>query len=136
MTGVYCNTFDHGLNRKSGFPVFSTLVEANHVQKKEELLSSHMLTDEEKREIHSTPRPSRRAGLGLGFEAAPAPIHTSHPHAPSPGGLPRARAAPAAAVGRSPLAAPPAGRAPHFTPHRSGLCVVGLVGLQACPRTR
>ena len=50
--GVYVNNFDHGLNRKSGFPVFSTLVEANHVQKKEELLSSHMLTDEEKREIH------------------------------------------------------------------------------------
>ena len=52
ITGVYVNNFDAGLNRKSGFPVFSTLVEANHVQKKEELLSSHMLTDEEKREIH------------------------------------------------------------------------------------
>ena len=52
VTGVYVNNFDHGLNRKSGFPVFSTSVEANHVQKKEELMASHMLTDEEKREIH------------------------------------------------------------------------------------
>jgi DNA replication licensing factor MCM2 len=35
----------------AGFPVFSTMIEANHIQKKEELMASHMLTDEDKRDI-------------------------------------------------------------------------------------
>ena len=30
--GVYTNTYDASLNVKNGFPVFSTLVEANHIQ--------------------------------------------------------------------------------------------------------
>lgn len=30
--GVYTNTYDATLNVKNGFPVFSTLVEANHIQ--------------------------------------------------------------------------------------------------------
>ena len=51
VTGVYSTTFDSTLNAKSGFPVFATVIEANHVQKREELFSSRMLTDEDKREI-------------------------------------------------------------------------------------
>ena len=43
--------FDSSLNRKSGFPVFSTMIEANHVLRREELLSSRMLTDDDKKEI-------------------------------------------------------------------------------------
>lgn len=30
--GIYVNTYDATLNVKNGFPVFSTLVEANHIQ--------------------------------------------------------------------------------------------------------
>ena len=51
VTGVYSTTFDSTLNAKSGFPVFATVIEANHVQKREELFSSQMLTDEDKRDI-------------------------------------------------------------------------------------
>jgi len=51
VTGVYTTNYDSSLNRKSGFPVFSTMIEANHVQRREELLSSRMLTDEDKKEI-------------------------------------------------------------------------------------
>ena len=35
VTGIYLTKFDSGLNRKTGFPVFSTYIEANNVQKKE-----------------------------------------------------------------------------------------------------
>ena len=40
VTGVYTTNFDASLNRKSGFPVFSTMIEANHVQRKEVSSSS------------------------------------------------------------------------------------------------
>ena len=36
--GTYATTYDTNLNFKSGFPVFATVIEANHVLKKEELL--------------------------------------------------------------------------------------------------
>jgi DNA replication licensing factor MCM2 len=36
VTGIYNTNFDASLNRKSGFPVFATMIEANHVQKKED----------------------------------------------------------------------------------------------------
>lgn len=50
VTGVYNTEFDASLNRASGFPVFSTAVEANHVAKKEET-DRRSLTDDDKREI-------------------------------------------------------------------------------------
>eukprot|EP00966_Prymnesium_polylepis_P156296 3610887-Prymnesium_polylepis.1 len=52
VTGVYTTNFDANLNRRSGFPVFATMIEANHVLRKEELLSSRTLTDEDKKAIH------------------------------------------------------------------------------------
>ncbi|KAL6308194.1 MCM2/3/5 family-domain-containing protein [Sparassis latifolia] len=36
ITGIYRNNFDASLNSKNGFPVFSTVIEANHVNKKED----------------------------------------------------------------------------------------------------
>lgn len=51
VTGVYTTVFDTNLNSKSGFPVFATLIEANHVAKREDLTSSRMLTEEDKKEI-------------------------------------------------------------------------------------
>lgn len=34
LTGIYKNTFDIGLNTRNGFPVFSTLIQANHIAKR------------------------------------------------------------------------------------------------------
>jgi len=50
VTGIYNTNFDASLNRKSGFPVFATLIEANHVQKKEDA-DRRNLTEEDQREI-------------------------------------------------------------------------------------
>jgi DNA replication licensing factor MCM2 len=36
VTGIYLNSFDVSLNVKNGFPVFNTVIEANHVQKRED----------------------------------------------------------------------------------------------------
>lgn len=51
VTGVYINNFDAALNMKNGFPVFSTIVEANYVEKKLDLFAAYRLTDEDKEEI-------------------------------------------------------------------------------------
>lgn len=51
ITGIYCNIIDPGLNMRQGFPVFKTIVEANYVEKRHDLLSSHILTTEDKRAI-------------------------------------------------------------------------------------
>jgi DNA replication licensing factor MCM2 len=39
------------LNKKNGFPVFSSVIEANHVTKKQDLFSVYKLTQENKEEI-------------------------------------------------------------------------------------
>ncbi|KAK7264727.1 hypothetical protein RJT34_32337 [Clitoria ternatea] len=51
VTGIYTNNFDLSLNTKNGFPVFATVVEANHVTKKHDLFSSYKLTQEDIQEI-------------------------------------------------------------------------------------
>ncbi|XP_050221572.1 DNA replication licensing factor MCM2 [Mercurialis annua] len=51
VTGIYTNNFDLSLNTKNGFPVFSTVIEANHVTKKQDLFSAYKLTQEDKEEI-------------------------------------------------------------------------------------
>jgi DNA replication licensing factor MCM2 len=51
VTGIYRNNFDASLNVKNGFPVFTTLIEANHVSKKEDKYSSLRLTEEDHRQI-------------------------------------------------------------------------------------
>ena len=42
------HAYDAGLNVKNGFPVFSTCLEANYVQKREDVYSLYRLTDEDK----------------------------------------------------------------------------------------
>ncbi|XP_006461167.1 hypothetical protein AGABI2DRAFT_204733 [Agaricus bisporus var. bisporus H97] len=53
VTGVYRNNFDAALNAKNGFPVFSTIIEANHINKKEDLFAAFRLTEEDEREIRA-----------------------------------------------------------------------------------
>ncbi|KAH0589034.1 MCM DNA helicase complex subunit [Termitomyces sp. 'cryptogamus'] len=59
ITGVYRNNFDASLNSKNGFPVFSTIIEANHVNKKEDLFAAFRLTEEDEKEIRSLARDER-----------------------------------------------------------------------------
>lgn len=56
---MYTNSYDAGLNARNGFPVFTTLIEANHVEKNEDHFSVHRLTDEDKLEIHRLARDPR-----------------------------------------------------------------------------
>ncbi len=51
ITGIYENTYDMALNVRHGFPVFSTVIEANHVEKKGDNCAAAKLTDEDKHEI-------------------------------------------------------------------------------------
>lgn len=52
VTGVYSNQYDAGLNLRQGFPVFATVIEANHVVKKGERSDGDAdLTDEDRAEI-------------------------------------------------------------------------------------
>ena len=51
VTGIYVNNFDSALNTKNGFPVFATVVEANYVEKKQDLFAAYKLTDEDKADI-------------------------------------------------------------------------------------
>ncbi|KAJ6625555.1 MCM-domain-containing protein [Mycena sp. CBHHK59/15] len=59
ITGVYRNNFDASLNAKNGFPVFSTVIEANHVNKKEDLFAAFRLTEEDEKEMRNLARDER-----------------------------------------------------------------------------
>jgi DNA replication licensing factor MCM2 len=51
ITGVYEHTFDTALTLKSGFPVFSTFISANHVSKREDASSASNLSESDIRKI-------------------------------------------------------------------------------------
>lgn len=59
VTGVYGYHFDQGMLEKSGFPVFSTVVEANHVSKKADRFAAYALTEEDKEDIQRLRRDPR-----------------------------------------------------------------------------
>ncbi|KAI0058002.1 MCM-domain-containing protein [Artomyces pyxidatus] len=59
VTGIYRNNFDASLNAKNGFPVFSTIIEANHINKKEDLFAAFRLTEEDEKEIRALARDDR-----------------------------------------------------------------------------
>jgi hypothetical protein len=99
---VYTNSYDASLNARNGFPVFSTLVEANHIQKTEDLYAAYKLTDEDKHEIHKLARdprigaPSYYYPWGVGHalrgldtpEAAPAAGAPGRPDKDNASGIP------------------------------------------------
>ncbi|CAI5470447.1 unnamed protein product [Closterium sp. Yama58-4] len=61
VTGIYVNNFDAALNTRQGFPVFSTVIEANHVSKRQDAFAAYRLTDEDKEEIMRLSRDPRIA---------------------------------------------------------------------------
>lgn len=48
VTGNYLNNFDTALNTKSGFPVFATILEANHIKKTSQKTQLASLTDHDR----------------------------------------------------------------------------------------
>lgn len=59
VTGIYRNNFDASLNVKNGFPVFSTIIEANHINKREDQFAAFRLTEEDERQIRALARDDR-----------------------------------------------------------------------------
>ncbi|KAI9322137.1 DNA replication licensing factor cdc19 [Dichotomocladium elegans] len=51
VIGVYRNNFDASLSTKNGFPVFATIIEANYINKKEDMFAAYRLTDDDKKMI-------------------------------------------------------------------------------------
>jgi len=51
VCGLYTHTFDPYLNKKCGFPVFRTIIEANNIIRRDLASSVLQLTDSEKDEI-------------------------------------------------------------------------------------
>eukprot|EP00054_Salpingoeca_dolichothecata_P010895 m.60530 g.60530 ORF g.60530 m.60530 type:complete len:898 (+) comp19194_c0_seq2:73-2766(+) len=53
LTGIYRHSYDRALNTRQGFPVFSTIIEANYIEKRLDKFSQFGLTDEDVREIRA-----------------------------------------------------------------------------------
>lgn len=51
ITGIYISRFDYNMNRKHGFPIFSTVIQANNVKKVNEI-ELEEIKPHEKEEIH------------------------------------------------------------------------------------
>lgn len=47
LTGTYHNNYDGSLNTANGFPVFATVIQANHITKKDDKMAVSALTDED-----------------------------------------------------------------------------------------
>lgn len=56
ITGIYRNSYSAQLNNKNGFPVFATILEANHVIKSHDQLAGFRLTDADERNIRQLSR--------------------------------------------------------------------------------
>lgn len=56
VTGIYRNSYDAQLNNKNGFPVFATIIEANHIVKSHDQLAGFHLTEEDERQIRALSR--------------------------------------------------------------------------------
>ena len=61
VTGVYTYSYDFNVNKKNGFPVFSTEILANHIAKKEDAFAAFRITDDDRREIRKLSKEPRIA---------------------------------------------------------------------------
>ena len=59
VTGVYKNVFDVNLNATHGFPLFNTVIEANHLGKREDAFAAFKLSQEDKQAILNLGRDPR-----------------------------------------------------------------------------
>jgi DNA replicative helicase MCM subunit Mcm2 (Cdc46/Mcm family) len=51
LTGTYTNNYDGSLNTANGFPVFATVIQANHIARKDDKMAAASLTDDDIRAI-------------------------------------------------------------------------------------
>lgn len=51
MTGIYHNNYDGSLNTANGFPVFATVIHANHISKRDDKMAISSLTDDDVKTI-------------------------------------------------------------------------------------
>ncbi|KAG8516967.1 DNA replication licensing factor MCM2 [Galemys pyrenaicus] len=68
LTGIYHNNYDGSLNTTNGFPVFATIILANHVAKKDNKVAVGELTDEDVKMIISLSKDQQigeKAGMRL-----------------------------------------------------------------------
>ncbi|XP_013785291.1 DNA replication licensing factor mcm2, partial [Limulus polyphemus] len=61
LTGVYTNSYDGSLNISNGFPVFATVIMANHIVKKDDKVATRNLTDEDIKAIVTLSKDERIA---------------------------------------------------------------------------
>lgn len=59
LTGIYHNNYDGSLNTANGFPVFATIITANHIAKKDDKMAVASLTDEDVKAIVALSRDER-----------------------------------------------------------------------------
>lgn len=59
LTGIYSNSYDGSLNVKQGFPVFATVIMANHILVKDERNAAKTLTDEDIKAINALAKDER-----------------------------------------------------------------------------
>merc|ERR1719273_2458931 len=51
LTGIYSNSYDSSLNTKNGFPIFATVIIANHVVRNDEKGQAESMTEDDKKAI-------------------------------------------------------------------------------------
>lgn len=59
LTGIYHNNYDGSLNMANGFPVFATVILANHIARKDEGVAVAELTDEDIKAIMALSKDER-----------------------------------------------------------------------------
>merc|ERR1739844_11814 len=75
LTGVYTNNYDGSLNTAQGFPVFATVIMANHVLRKDESNATKSMTDED---IKAIVKPSQDERIGERIVASIGPSIFGH----------------------------------------------------------
>lgn len=77
ITGVYEHTYDSNLTLKSGFPVFSTFITANHVSKRHDDASTNNLSEQDVQQILQL---SKDPQIGQRIVQSMAPSIFGHDH--------------------------------------------------------
>jgi DNA replication licensing factor MCM2 len=75
LTGTYSNNYDGSLNTANGFPVFATVIQANHISKRDDKLAVASLTDED---INAIVQLSKDERIGERIFASMAPSIYGH----------------------------------------------------------
>ena len=59
LTGIYSNSYDSSLNTKNGFPIFATVIIANHVVRNDEKAATEALTEDDIKAINALSKDER-----------------------------------------------------------------------------